>query len=293
MLRGLYSAAAGMIAQQRKHDAATNNIANVNTPGYKSVNTVMRTFPEALVQAMGTGDARDRGPIGRLATGVFAEEYLPLFVQGDMNRTNRPTDLALLSNIQVDGLGFDAAGRAVTEDGETVYQPQAFFTVIDGNGERRYTRNGSFTVNPAGEWLTSSGHRLIGVNGEPIRTNLNPEDVQVSPTGLMIDRRTGEPVVGEDGENVQILISVVEQPFNLIREGNGNFYLENDEDARALLPEEGAQVMQGYTERSNVDPVQATVDMMTALRMYEANQQVIQTYDRSLDKAVNEVGRVR
>src|SRR5690606_8303266 len=101
MMRGLYAAAGGMIAQQRKHDAAANNIANVNTPGYKAVNTVMRTFPEALIRAIRTGENGRNPSIGRLATGVFAEEYVPLFVQGDVTSTGRATDLALVSNIQV------------------------------------------------------------------------------------------------------------------------------------------------------------------------------------------------
>jgi flagellar basal-body rod protein FlgG len=293
MMRGLYMAAAGMIAQQRKHDAAVNNIANANTPGYKAVTTTMRTFPEALLHAIRTGDAGRRGPIGRLATGVFAEEYVPLFVQGDLASTGRATDLAILADIRVDGLEFDAAGRAVNANGETVYQPQAFFTVANENGDVRFTRNGQFTVNAAGEWLTPSGMRLLGTNGQPVVTaGIDAADIQVTAAGLLIDRRTGEPVIGGDGEPVQILVSVVEQPYNLIREGNGVFVLENPAEARALQPGENVRVMQGYTERSNVDPLQATVDMMTALRMYEANQQVIQTFDRTLDKTVNDIGRL-
>jgi flagellar basal-body rod protein FlgG len=55
---------------------------------------------------------------------------------------------------------------------------------------------------------------------------------------------------------------------------------------------EGVQVRQGYYERSNVDAAQSTVDLMAALRAYEANQKVVQFYDKSLEKAVNEVGRV-
>jgi len=285
-------AAAGMISQQRKHDAAVNNIANANTPGYKAANTVMRTFPEALLHAVRTGDAVRRGPIGRLATGVFAEEHLPLFVQGDLASTGRAADLALLSDIRVEGLEFDAAGRAVTPEGETVYQPQAFFTVVNADGGIRYTRNGRFTVNAEGEWLTDAGMRLLGANGEPIRTAVDADRVEVTAAGFLLDRSTGDPLVGDDGEPLQLLISVVEQPYHLIREGNGVFYLDNPADARALQPGENVRVMQGYMERSNVDPLQATVDMMTALRMYEANQQVIQAYDRTLDKTVNDIGRL-
>ncbi|MBR2570364.1 MAG: flagellar hook-basal body protein, partial [Paenibacillus sp.] len=57
MLRGLYTAASGMMTQQRRHDTVTNNIANMNTPGYKSVNSVQRSFPEMMIKLMGTDEA--------------------------------------------------------------------------------------------------------------------------------------------------------------------------------------------------------------------------------------------
>ena len=64
MLRGLYTAASGMTTQQRRHDAITNNIANLNTPGFKGSNTVSRTFPDMLLSAMGGPEGTVK-PIGR------------------------------------------------------------------------------------------------------------------------------------------------------------------------------------------------------------------------------------
>lgn len=295
MIRGLYTATAGMIAQQRKHDAATNNIANINTPGFKQNTVVQRSFPEMLIQLVRDGESGPGGQqrtIGSLHTGVFAEESVPLFAQGDLLETGLNTDLAILSNIQVEGLVFDASGRAVNADGEFVFQPQAFFTVMNAQGELRYTRDGRFTVNEAGEWIAAGGHRLVGANGLPVSSG-GAVNVRVTPQGALIDADTGEPLVDEDGEPVALLISVIENPHNLIREGEGMFRLaDGAPPARALVPGENATVRQGYVERSNVDAVAATVNMMAALRAYEANQRVIQFYDRSLDKAVNEVGRV-
>jgi flagellar basal-body rod protein FlgF len=293
MLRGLYSATAGMIAQQRKHDAATNNISNLNTPGFKQTNVVQRSFPEMLISLVRGGEGEQVKTIGRLHGGAFAEESLSSFIQGDVTSTGNPTDLALVTDIQVPGINFDASGRGVNEQGEVVYQPQAFFTVVNGQGEERYTRDGKFSVNETGEWVTSTGYRLIGTDGEPITLGNQQGDIQVASNGGLIDNVTGEPVIGVDGQPLSLRISVIDNPYDLIREGDGNFRLGEDADpARLMLGDEGAQVMQGYVERSNVDATAATVDMMSALRAYEANQKVIQFYDRSIDKAVNEVGRV-
>jgi flagellar basal-body rod protein FlgF len=295
MLRGLYTATAGMITQQRKHDNATNNIANMNTTGFKAGNVTMRSFPEMLIQTIRDQEKPGSTAIGRLNTGVFAEEAIPLFTQGDMFATSKQTDLAIVSNIQVPGVMFDQSGIAVTEGGEMVYQPQAFFTVGDGsgNGEERYTRNGEFTVNEAGEWVTGSGMRLLGVDGQPFRMASQPEDVQITPNGRVFDRYTGAQLVDENDNPLQIRISIIDNPYNLIREGNGNFRLaEGSGPVRLLQGEDGVQVMQGYEERSNVDTTATMVEMMTAQRAYESNQKIVQYYDRSMEKAVNEVGRV-
>ena len=293
MLRGLYSATAGMIAQQRKHDAATNNISNLNTPGFKATNTVTRSFPEMLIGIIRDGQNGPKGSIGSLHGGVFAEESLPSFLQGDVTATDNPTDLAIVSNIQIEGLEFDDSGKAVTPQGEIVYQPQAFFTVAGTDGEVRYTRNGKFSVNETGEWVTSTGFRLLGQDGQPVRLVGQPGDIQIGPNGILIDTVTGEAAVDENGEPMRLLISVVDNPYDLVREGDGNFRLtEGSQPARQLVADEPVQVLQGYVERSNVDPTAATVDMMSALRAYEANQRVVQFYDRSMEKAVNEVGRV-
>ena len=76
MLRGLYTAAAGMITEQRRHDTATQNIVNMNTTGYKQVNSVNRSFPEMLITLTG-GDANlPTKRLGRLNSGVFAEELI-------------------------------------------------------------------------------------------------------------------------------------------------------------------------------------------------------------------------
>ncbi|MGO4179539.1 flagellar basal body rod protein [Paenibacillus sp. FSL A5-0031] len=287
MLRGLYTAASGMISQQRRHDTVTNNISNINTPGYKQTNAVTRSFPEMMLSLTGAGP-ENFTKIGKLTNGVFAEESLSIHLQGDLTQTNNSSDFALISNIEVDGLSFDASGKNISPDGEITFQPQAFFTLQDQNGEVRYTRGGKFTLTEDGFLMGSDGSSVLGTNGQPIRM----------PAGVGLDRLVltdNQRFVDANGQDigVQLLISRVDNPNMLVREGNGSFRFSGEGgEAVAIAPNERVEVRQGYIERSNVDTAQAAIDLMSALRAYEANQKVIQFYDQSLSKAVNEVGRV-
>jgi flagellar basal-body rod protein FlgF len=288
MLRGLYTAASGMLAQQRRHDTVTNNIANLNTPGYKAMNAVTRSFPDMLISAMG-GPNPSAGSIGKLSTGVFAEENLLSMQQGDLQETYRTQDLALISNILVDGFTFDGSGKNVDGNGVVSYQPQAFFTVLTAQGEEHYTRDGSFKTAPDGALLTSDGLQVAGADGQPIIVNVPWGEVGVTGDGRLVNSITGQPLAGAP----QLRIMRVDNPYLLVREGDGRFrYAGDAAGIRQVAAGEQVEVRQGFLERSNVDSAQSAVDIMAALRAYEANQKVIQTYDRSLDKAVNEVGRV-
>jgi flagellar basal-body rod protein FlgF len=303
MLRGLYTAAAGMITQQRKHDTITNNISNIYTPGFKQGNAVSRSFPEMLIHAMGGDSTGSVKTIGKLNTGVLAEEDLSIYLQGDLQETKNPLDVAIVSNIQVqDGngnnLAFDKSGKYVTPEGERIFQPQAFITVQNSQGEQRYSRNGKLTVTPSGDLVTPEGYRVLGTNGQPIRmVDANGQmisNVKIMQDGSFLDAVNGQQLLDPNGNPVSLLISRVENPNRMVREGNG-VYRVNEEDAGTVTPavmSAEIQVHQGYIERSNVDPTQSMVDMMAALRAYESNQKMVQYYDRSLDKAVNEVGKV-
>jgi flagellar basal-body rod protein FlgG len=277
-----------MVAQQRIHDTVTNNIANINTPGYKQENAVNRSFPEMLLSMTGLND-EPVTKVGKVNTGVFAEEAPFLQLQGDLAETSRPLDFALVSDLIVPGVTFDASGKAVSEDGEVTYQPQAYFTVQNANGETRYTRDGSFSLDPAGYLVTSNGDRVLGTNGQPIvfPAGIAEEQLELTADNRFIDSRTNADT------GMQLLITRVNNPNDLVREGDGLYMYNGEEDGIGPLGAgENAAVRQGYIERSNVDAAQAAVSLMSALRAYEANQKVVQFYDASLDKAVNSVGRV-
>ncbi len=228
MIRGLYTAAAGMIAEQRKHDTITNNIANLNTPGFKQGNTQFRSFPEMMLYLINGGAGEPPKPIGRIQNGVFAEENVIGFSQGDMQETKNPTDFAIVSNIQVqdnqqNNIPFDEKGQFVTPQGTVIYQPQAFFTVASEANpqEIKYTRNGSFQVNQAGYLVTSSGYRVLGVNGQPIVMDRQIGDIKVLPDGSFADPSNGQLIQDANGNDVKLFLSQIDNPNQLIPQGNG------------------------------------------------------------------------
>lgn len=297
MLRGLYTAASGMIAQQRKHDIVTNNIANINTPGFKSGSGIDRSFPEILISRIRNGQGEPGAvPVGRINTGVMAEENVSLHTQGDIQETGNPFDFALISDIQVPGARFDASGKYVDANGQRVIQPQAFFTIRNKDGEQRYTLNGKFSVDAAGQLIDSEGNQVLGVGGQPIVLQQQGAPItnfRITKTGQFTDAN-GQALTGANGQPMSLLITRVEDPNQLVREGNGLYRLEAGAAnlARPATNQDQLEVRQGSIERSNVDSAQSMVDMMSALRAYEANQKVIQFYDKSMEKAANEIGRV-
>lgn len=291
MLRGLYTAAAGMVTQQRRHDTATQNIANLNTTGYKQVDSVNHAFPEVLISAM-TG--KNVTPVGRLNTGVFAEQSISQYLQGDLIESGKTIDFALSTDLQVEDpatggiINFDGSGKYISPEGEVIYRPQAFFTVQDNEGNHLYTRNGSFSVSPTGELLSAGGFKVLDANGKPLVMTGPVDKLKVDGQGNLLNLDTGLP------SGVRLGVSVITKPQELVRDGNGVFHADDAEAAEIRFSNatDNLQVRQGYLENSNVDATQVTVDLNAAYRAYEANQKVIQFYDSSLQKAVNEVGRV-
>lgn len=266
MLRGFYSAASGMIAQQRHQEALGNNIANMNTPGFKADQAVMRSFPEMLIQAQGNKQIpTTRGlnipiqqQIGSLNTGVYVQEMLPDFSQGDIRETYIPTDLALVQTQMPDETGG------------------LFFSVQNEAGEVRLTRNGNLTVDGQGMLVTNQGFYVLDQAGNPIQTG--GMDFTVTANGVL---QTPE-------QNTALGILYVEDVNSLIKEGD-NLY-----NGEAVAAPAGANfnVQQGFLESSNVDAATTMTEMMNAYRIFEVNQRVLRAYDESLGKAVTEIGRL-
>ncbi|KLU60399.1 flagellar basal-body rod protein FlgG [Peptococcaceae bacterium CEB3] len=244
MIRGLYTAAAGMLASQSQSDIIADNMANVRTPGFKEELSGLRTFPSMLIDRVGTAAP---AVLGSLGTGVVVDPVTRLNLGGSLRSTGVRTDLALT------GRGYFA-----------VQTPQGV----------RYTRNGRFQLGTNGILQTADGYPVLGSNGVigPLSRNFT-----VGDDGTVTD---GGKTAGQ--------IRVADIPAGaLIREGDSLYA-----SSRGTVPAVGIEVHQGYLETSNVDVAGQMVDMISVMKSYEANQKVIQTEDSTLDKAVNEVGKV-
>ncbi|MNN80457.1 flagellar basal body rod protein FlgG [compost metagenome] len=129
---------------------------------------------------------------------------------------------------------------------------------------------------------------MLDSNGNPLILTGPQDNLKVDGQGNLLNPATGLP------SGTRLGISVVTRPQELVRDGNGVFHADDvdNADIRFANGTDNLQVRQGYLENSNVDATKVTVDMNAAYRAYEANQKVIQFYDSSLQKAVNEVGRI-
>jgi flagellar basal-body rod protein FlgF len=277
MFRGFYSAATGMLAQQRKTEMLTNNMANANTPGYKADQASLRAFPEMLLERLDSAQVpTEKGlsipfnqRIGKLNTGVYMQETAPNFVQGDLQETGRNADIALING-------------TMPIDENTGAQGSVFLTVEGADGPR-YTRNGNLTVNGNGFLTTNSGFYVLDENGS--RIQLESDDFKIGDNG---------EILVDDAEVARLGIGFSENPNTMIKQGDGLFTTEGNAALPNAYEAEGVifSTKQGFLERSNVDASRTMTDMMTAYRSFEANQKVLQAYDRSMEKAANEIGRV-
>ena len=280
MFRGLYTATSGMMANNRKQQVLTNNLANAQTPGFKQDQTVLRSFPAQLLKAMGTENHIADVPtgaktIGTLNTGVYAQEGIPSFVQGSLKETGNSTDFSLLDEL----LPVNPA---------TQQQGTLLFGVALENDEVRYTRNGQFAVDADGFLSTSEGHRVLNQNLQPIQ--VDSKEFTLEDNGQL---------TLEDGTAVNLWLGYTEEPGQLVKEGRGLLRWDGDAENLPQLVEDvpllnntTSFVKQGFIEQSNVDLTQTMTEMMNTYRGFESNQKIIQAYDRSMEKAVNEIGRV-
>jgi flagellar basal-body rod protein FlgF len=144
MLRGIYSAATGMITQTKKINVLGNNIANVNTAGFKRDEIVLKSFDEELTTRLDDGTQ-----VGSLSVGASIGGVSVDFTQGPMEQTNLATDLAITGN------GFFAV------------------EALPGSGGVKYTRDGNFQVDAQGFLALASGERLLSSDGNPLYTGGN------------------------------------------------------------------------------------------------------------------------
>lgn len=279
MFKGLYTVTSGMLAQQRRTEILTNNMANANTPGYKADMSTVRSFPDMLMSAVkSNGIPTEKGlnllqsqQVGALNTGVYLQETLANYAQGSLTQTDLTTDVAL-----VDGtMPVDAASGN---------QGAVFYRLRAEDGNEAYTRNGSFTLDGQGNLVTGMGLLVLDDQGQPIQ--LQNDNFTITPDGQILDQNNQQVA--------RLGVSFAANTDVLMKQENGLYRMLDGEALPSAYGIDGVTfgMQQGYIEASNVDASRAMTDLLTAYRAFEANQKVLQAYDKSMDKAVNELGRV-
>lgn len=229
MIKGLYTASSGLVAQTIKQDVIANNIANAQTPGFKRQKVVSASFAEALDNRMSrlTIEGQPKYPRESVRT-------TQALAQADLDGSQGP--------VHQTGNNFDFA----------IEGPGAF-EIITSSGSR-LTRNGSFRVGADNHLCTAEGEQVMGENG-PI--TLPKGEWSVNPDGT----------ITSDGVHIDTI------------------KITGEEQGKT-------RIMQGHLEATNVNVVREMVDMITNMRSFEANQKVITSIDSTLDKLINDAGRV-
>lgn len=261
MLKGLYTAYTGMINEQHRMDVMTNNLANATTNGYKKEGATSQAFNDVLTYKIkdlseGRGIAK---PLGKNNFGVKIGEGYTDYSEGPMRESDSAFDLA------ISGPGFF----------EISYTNRA------GETSRKYTRNGNFTMDMEGYLVTQDGDYVVGTDNRNIR--LDPLlDFRVDTSGNIMQ--------GDDNAPVATIRVRDFEDYNYLEKFGENLY--QTVDGATVVDAEDARVYQGYLEGSNISVVTEMVNMINISRAYETNQKVIQTYDSTLDKAVNQLGKL-
>ena len=252
MMRSLWTAATGMIAQQLNIDVISNNLANVNTIGFKKSRA---EFEDLMYQnqkiAGATTQAGEIIPTGiQVGMGVRPTTVHKFFSQGDYQNTSNSLDLA----IEGDG-----------------------FFLVDVNGEDAYTRAGAFKLNNDGTVVTANGYKLQPEFTVPTDT----VSIEVSEDGhISALDSSGTELAGAD-----IKLYTFINPAGLRASGRNLYYpTEASGDATEGTPGDTnvGTIAQGYLEMSNVEIVDEMVNMIVGQRAYEVNSKAITTADSML-----------
>lgn len=253
MINGIYTSALGAIGQTVKIDVISNNLANLDTPGFRRdyINWVER-LPETqedLEEAFYYNALADRyGGAPFVSEIPFSRE------PGGYESTERPLDFAIGTE------GYFGLQEVST-------------------GNRYYTRAGNFIINAEGYLVTTDGRfRALNANLEPINI---PGDV----TDIILDPDTHQL---RSGDQVFDALGVFEVDESTVRKYGFTAFRAQGE----ATPMAGARVYQGKLEGSNVNPIIEMGDLIAASRVVEANLNMIRFQDSSLDRLVNEFGRI-
>lgn len=262
MLRALSTASTGMAAQQTYIDNVANNLANVNTPGFKRTRIAFEDLLYERVSTFGSSESTGGGqPLSsQVGHGVRLAAIQRVFVQGTTTQTENPLDM------MIDGDGF--------------------FQVQLPDGSTAYTRDGSFNIDAEGNIVKASGYLMAPNISIPDET----QALNVKGDGSLDVQLASDPVPQSLGR-IEIVRFV--NPAGLEAVGH-NLYRETAASGPPLPGnpgEEGfGELNAGFLEMSNVNVIEEMISMITAQRAYELNSKSIQTADEMLE-GVNQLKR--
>jgi flagellar basal-body rod protein FlgF len=264
--KGIYTALSGAVAQNQRLDTIANNIANVNTTGFKKDRQVFKEYltaaekaPDVIqvpkipasIESFYDLQSADKSYVD--ASGTYTDH-----TQGNVRTTSNPFDLAI--------------------------EGQGFFEVLTPRGVR-YTRNGGFKISPQGQLVTRQGYPVLRQGqGEPATRTiaLSDRNLTVSYNGNIFQ---GEEQLG------QLSVMTIADADALRKEGESLYSVKPNYNMQ-MVPSPDAQVHQGFLEASNVNIVDEMTKMIKTSRNFESLQKAIKAFDSMNGKLINEVGKV-
>jgi flagellar basal-body rod protein FlgG len=253
----LYTAATGMNSLQTKLDTIANNLANMETTGFKKTRA---NFEDLLYQ-------QEKYPGAQDSAGLYT-----------------PTGIAVGMGTRISSTQVDFTQGAMQQTGgelDVAIQGSGFFQILDPNGTTYYTRTGNFSKNANGDIVMGSANI-----GRPLQPKITiPQDalaVVISPEGMVSVRQPNNQSLSQIG---QIQLATFINPQGMLQMGQG-LYAETDSSGAPTLSNPGQNgigtLQQNSLEQSNVEPVTELIDLITTQRSFEMNAQAVKTSDEIL-----------
>ncbi len=256
MIRSLWISKTGLDAQQMKMDVISNNLANVNTNGFKRSNAVFEDLMYQTLRQPGAQSSQQSTiPTGlQIGTGVRPVATTRVHGQGNLTKTENSLDLAINGN--------------------------GYFQVTQPDGTTAYTRDGSFHVDSNGQLVTSNGFSL----SPAITIPANTLSITIGQDGTVSVTQQGNSTAVQVG-SIQLASFVNDAG---LESKGGNLYMETAASGTASVNTPGTNglgtINQGYLETSNVNVVEEMVNMIQTQRAYELNSKSIQASDQMLQR---------
>lgn len=261
MIRGLEAVTRGMESALSFNDNIANNLANVNSTGYKQTKMIFKNIHDVAINNIDNNstDGEGKKTVGSLSVGSTVDSVVIDFSQGGVKTTDNPLDMAL------NGDGF--------------------FSVQSKDGSTAYTRNGSFVLGQDGILRTVSGDAVLGQNG-PVKVDIKNSEVK----DIVVDAQGSVAVNNKVVDKLKIVD--FKDKTQMVSLGESLFKSSNVQ-TNPPVKASNYSVTQGALESSNANIIQSMVNSINASRTYETLNNMVQTISKSLEQGITQVGKVR